>query len=102
MVRREAFLDRASSPNYIVIRDKTLLRCFISEALNAASPEYLRKEAIKDTIQNVLVQRVSSGEISSQEGVDDFFKTVDMAARTLRAIPFEVWSTVARPRRRGR
>ena len=76
---------------------RTLLRRYIAEALHGAGKDYLRKEAVKDVIQDALAERVASGEISDQAGLDGFFATVDMAVRALRAIPLDVWRMAAGP-----
>lgn len=69
---------------------RALILEYIREAANSAGRDYLRKEAVKDVVQAALIERVNSGEISGQDGVDEFFATVDMAVRALRMIPFEV------------
>lgn len=77
------------------MNNNTLLKRYITEAMHGAGKDYLRKEAIKDVIQDALAERVASGEISDQAALDEFFATVDMAVRALRVIPLDVWRMTA-------
>lgn len=71
------------------------LRRLVREAKIGASPEYMRKEAIRQRLQDDVISRVVSGEISDQLSLDEFFSTVDMALRALKGVKFETYSKIA-------
>lgn len=54
----------------------------------------MKKEEIRQALYDILERRVISGEIGDQDGLDEFWKTVDMASRALRSIPYEALSRV--------
>lgn len=71
------------------------LRRLVREAKISASPEYLKKEAIRERIQKEIVDAVSSGEITDQQQLTDLFKTHEMALSALRMVSFEVFEKIA-------
>lgn len=64
------------------------LRRLVLEETIKASKEYMLKERIREEIQSLVSSRVSSGEISNEEQLRDFWKTVDMAISALKMVPF--------------
>jgi hypothetical protein len=75
------------------------LRRLVQEASIGASPEYMRKEAIRQRLQDDVISRVISGEISDQLSLDEFFSTIDMALRALRGVRFETYARIANKER---
>jgi len=71
------------------------LRRLVREAKIEASPEYMRKEAIRQRLQDDVIARVVSGEIGDQLSLDEFFSTVDMALRALKGVRFETYAKIA-------
>lgn len=78
----------------------TTLRDYITEIVRA-SPEYMKKETVRQLIQDKVVAAVRDGTIGSQEDLDAFFMTADtgdetvaMAVDALRMIPLPVWFTM--------
>lgn len=76
--------------------NKNLIKEFIREAVVAASAEYARKEDVREALQAVLQQFVSSGTISSQEELDSWWKSVDMSVLALRHVPLDVWKRMSK------
>lgn len=66
-----------------------------SEAKITASDEYMKKEAVREHIQKHVVDLVAAGEIKSQEELDAFWATTDMAVKALKGIPLEVWTKLS-------
>lgn len=60
-----------------------------------ASREFLQKENIREEIQKMIIDAVGSGKISSKQDLDEFFKTVSMAANALQQVPFEVYQKLS-------
>lgn len=56
----------------------------------AASQSYMGQEEIRQALQSVLVSRVSTGQIKNQQGLEEFWKTIDKASLALRSIPYDV------------
>lgn len=66
-----------------------ILRKFITETISAGS-DYMVKEKVRESIQNLLVGVVASGRVKSQEELDEWWKTVEISIKSLRLIPFEI------------
>lgn len=72
------------------------LRRLVREAGKiGASPEYMKKEAIREQMQNEVLAAISSGTISDQASLDDFFKTKEMSLNALKMITFEIYQKIA-------
>lgn len=71
------------------------LRKMVLEETIKASRDYMLKEKVREEIQAMLVQRISSGEIKSEEALKDFWKTIEMASNALKMIPFDALKAVA-------
>lgn len=56
-----------------------------------ASAAYLKKERIREKLQQLIAGSVASGDVTDQAGLDSLIKDVDMALGALRVIPIEVW-----------
>lgn len=63
------------------------LRRLVLEETIKASKEYMLKEKIREEMQSLVASRVSSGEISNEEQLRDFWKTIDMAISALKMVP---------------
>lgn len=68
----------------------------------SASPEYLKKESVRQHMQDHIVQLVKSGEVTDQASVDAWCSAADMALKALKMVPFEAWQKMAgtAPRKR--
>lgn len=75
---------------------RELFRQGIDEASKIAiHPEYMKKEAQREKIQTWITQAVADGSISSQEQLNEFVATIDMAMKSLKMIPFDVFKKMA-------
>jgi hypothetical protein len=72
------------------------LRNVVSEAITA-STAYLKREQVREQLQEIIIEQVKSGAISSDEDLSDFFKSVDMSVGALKMVPFQVYSSMANP-----
>ncbi len=66
-----------------------VLKRFIYEAISAGS-DYMAKEKIRESIQDLLIGALKSGDIKSQDELDEWWKTVEIAIKSLRLIPFAI------------
>ena len=57
----------------------------------AASADYMKKERVREKLQQLVADHVASGEISDQTSLEQFIKDVDISMTALKMIPFEVW-----------
>lgn len=72
------------------------LRKIVREAGKiGASPDYMKKERVREKLQKLIADHVASGEITDQAGLDQFIKDVDVSMTALKMIPFEVWGKLA-------
>lgn len=79
---------------------RALLRQGIDEARISASPEYMKKEKVRQELQDYIAAQVAAGKISSQKQLEKFMQFVAeespssdhaLALTALKMIPFEVW-----------
>ena len=73
------------------MKDEDILRKYVAEAVGRIAPSYLKKEAVRQGLQDLLEAAVASGEVSSDEGLSDWWATIDMASKALRAVPLAAW-----------
>ena len=64
----------------------------------SASQEYMKKENVRQELQDMIAEKVVSGEITDQTQLDEWFKTVTMALNALKMVPIEAYS----PKKRAR
>jgi hypothetical protein len=65
-----------------------IIREELKEALVSASPEYMRKEAVRERLQSLVHEMIDSNEIRSDEDLNEFWRSVEMSVRALRMVPF--------------
>lgn len=66
------------------------LRTYILEVIRA-SQSYMKKEEIRERLEDLIKTRVANNVITSQDELDQFFDDVNIAARALKGIPFSVF-----------
>lgn len=69
---------------------REVIRALVSEVVSIPA-SYLRKELVRMDLQKMISERVKKGEITSEDDLREFFETVDMALKSLKMIPFEVY-----------
>lgn len=78
------------------------LRCLLEQAVEeakiAASPEYLRKERVREAIQHAVASMVAAGEVKDDDDLKQLFVGADAAVKALKAIPLDVWKKLAAKR----
>lgn len=62
----------------------------------SASPAYMKKERVRERLQQLIADQVAAGEITDQDTLEGVLKDVDMAMGVLKSIPFEVWQKLSR------
>lgn len=67
------------------------LRLIIGEAKIGPGTDYLRKEKIREALQQMIVGLVASGQLSDQASLDEAFGALDMSVKALKMVPYEVW-----------
>lgn len=65
------------------------------EELVQASPAYMKKERVRESIQNVIIDLVGSGEIQSAADLENFFSSATMSMSALKMVPFEAYAKLA-------
>lgn len=72
------------------------LRRVVQEAGKiGASADYMKKERVREKLQQLIADHVASGEIADQESLQQFLKDVEVSMTALKMIPFEVWGKLA-------
>lgn len=69
-----------------------VLERLLDEARGAASPEYMKKEKVRQELQDLLTSKVRSGEITSQGEIVTWCETAKMAVDALKYVPIEGFS----------
>lgn len=73
---------------------KRLIFDFIMESKVAASASYMKKEEVRQSLQNLVAQKVVTGEISDQASLDEWFATAEMSLKALKMIPLTAYQMV--------
>lgn len=60
-----------------------------------ASPEYMKKERVREELQSMIAQKIAAGEIADDKSLKDFLSGIDLAMTSLKMIPFDVWTKLA-------
>jgi len=63
-------------------------RVVLEEAIKA-SKDYMKKEQIRQQIQDLAASMIASGEIANETELTDFWRTVEMSVTALRMVPFD-------------
>lgn len=63
-------------------------RIVLDEAIKA-SKDYMRKEQVRQKVQDLAASMVANGEIRDEAGLADFWRTVEMSVGALKMIPLE-------------
>jgi len=71
----------------------------MTEAKVSASPEYMKKERLRASLQQVIAGMVASGEIKDESDLEGAFAAADMSLKALKMIPLEVWQKCSLPRK---
>lgn len=74
--------------------DNDLIKEFVNEVVRI-TPEYAKKERVRQAIQDVIVSLVSSGEIMNDSDLKNFFSSSEMSLKALKMVPFDVYSKLA-------
>ena len=62
----------------------------VAEAIGA-SKEYMKKEAVRQQLQDLIASKVTSGEIQDQKQLEDWFQAASMALMALKMVPLEAY-----------
>ncbi len=68
----------------------------MAEAKVGASEEYMKKERVREHMQEHILDMVRSGEITDQAGVDAWCDAADMSLKALKMVPFDVYAKMAK------
>lgn len=71
------------------------LRKMVAEAKVGASPGYMKKEALRQALQDIVSDSVGSGQASDEEALQQVFRDMDTALKALKMIPFDVWKKLS-------
>jgi len=74
---------------------RKLFREGMDEAKITASADYMKKERVREELQNIIAARVASGEIQDQVQLEEFLKAVTLSVTSLKMIPLDVWKKLA-------
>lgn len=72
---------------------KRLIFDFVLESKVAASASYMKKEEVRQSLQDFITQKVASGEISDQESLDEWFLTAEMSLKALKMVPLAAYQS---------
>lgn len=75
------------------------IKVTIAEVIKA-SPEYMKKERVRDHLQKMIVDHVKAGKITTQEDLDGFFGAAEMSLKALKIVPLDVFLTMSKNKKR--
>ena len=78
---------------------KRLIFDFIAESKVAASASYMKKEEVRQALQDLITQKVVTGEISDQESLDEWFATAEMSLKALKMVPLAAYQVISSTKR---
>ena len=67
----------------------------ILEQKISATPEYLKKERIREELQSVIASRVNAGSINDEKDLQSLIADMNMALAALKMIPLSAWRRLA-------
>ena len=70
--------------------DATRLKNFINEVVVTASPEFQKKEQIRQMVHDMVKTAIDFGVVNNDDELKDFFDVVIMAAQSLRLVPMSM------------
>ena len=73
----------------------------VSEAIGA-SKEYMKKEATRQQLQDLVASKVASGEIQDQRQLEEWFQAASMALMALKMVPIEAYTPKNIPAKKRR
>jgi len=74
---------------------RELFKQGLSEGRIGASEDYMKKERVREELQNLVAAAVASGEITDQASLERFLTDINTSMTALKMIPFEVWDKLA-------
>ena len=72
-------------------RLRELFQQGMEEAKVGASPEYMKKERVRETFQQVIASMVAAGDVQDEKDLQELFNAADLSLKALKMIPFDVW-----------
>lgn len=63
----------------------------IIEGKVSASPEFMKKEHVREKVQGIVQELVKAGKVEDQEQLAELFGVLEMSVDALRMIPLDVW-----------
>lgn len=69
---------------------KKVRRLVLDEAIRA-SKDYMKKEQVRQRIQDLAAAMVASGEIKNDAELADFWSTIEMSVGALKMVPYDAF-----------
>lgn len=63
----------------------------VSPSRVGPSKRYLKKESVREKLQGLVKNSISSGEVTNQDELEEFFKTAQMALDALKMVTYEAF-----------
>lgn len=73
----------------------------MAEAISA-SKEYMKKEAVRQQLQDLVASKVAAGEIQDQRQLEEWFQAASMALMALKMVPIEAYALKNIPAKKRR
>ena len=83
---------------FTVARLRQLINDSLREGTISAHPSYMKKEAIRERLQDMVKAAIEAGDITGPEEFDRYIADVDMALKALKMVPFAAWESQTKPR----
>lgn len=78
---------------------KKYVREVLDEVKIGASPAYMKKETVRQDLEDLIKSKVASGDITDQTQLDEWFATALMSLNALKMVPIAAYSVKKKARR---
>ena len=70
----------------------------VSEVVKASS-EYMKKEAVRQQLQDLVASKIAAGEIQDQKQLEEWFQAASMSLMALKMVPIEAYLTMPKKKK---
>ena len=75
---------------------RKLVHDVIAEQKISASPEYMKKEKIREELQKLIVDKIATGVVNNEQELGSLISDINTAMTALKMVPFSVWQKLTK------
>lgn len=74
---------------------RELMKQGLDETKVSASPDYMKKEKVREELQGFIAGKVAAGEVADEDQLEQLIQNMVLSVRALKMIPLNVWKKLA-------